>query len=96
MASGSTGGGSVDPDKLTLVNIRDGHVKYKNLKKDKLKLLGATFFNHIEDLELRLKKTKSPQHLHPQQDLQAPGKAQGVEGRRLCQREWHQRHGGQA
>jgi hypothetical protein len=61
MASGLTGGSvSTNPDKLTLANVRDGHVRYKNLKKDQLKLLCATFFDHIKDLELRLEKAKSP------------------------------------
>jgi hypothetical protein len=68
MASG--GSVSTEPEEPTLANVRDGHVKYKNLKKDQLKLLCATFFDHIKDLKLRLEKAKSPpQHLHPQRDL---------------------------
>jgi hypothetical protein len=48
MAGGLT---STDPShKLNLDNIRDGHIKFTNLKKDKLKELCATFFDHIENL----------------------------------------------
>jgi hypothetical protein len=60
MASGWTGSVSTDPDKLTFANARDGHVNYKNLKKDQLKELCATFLDHIEDLKLRLEKAKCP------------------------------------
>jgi hypothetical protein len=61
MAGGSTGSVSTNPTpKLTLANVRDGHIKYKNLKKDQLKELCATFFDHIEDLELRLEMSKAP------------------------------------
>jgi hypothetical protein len=61
-AGGSTGSVSTNPalNDLTLANVRDGHVKYKNLKKDQLKELCATFLDHIEDLELRLEKAKCP------------------------------------
>jgi hypothetical protein len=55
-------GGSVstDPDELTLANVKDGTIKYKNLRKNKLQLLCGTLLNHIKDLELelRLKKAK--------------------------------------
>jgi hypothetical protein len=61
MASGSTGLVSTNrTPELTLANVRDGHIKYKNLKKDQLKELCATFFDHIEDLKLRLEKSKAP------------------------------------
>jgi hypothetical protein len=62
MSGGSTGSVSTETahDKLTLDNVRDGHLKYKNLKKDQLKELCATFLDHIEDLELRLQKGKAP------------------------------------
>jgi hypothetical protein len=53
MVGSLTGSVSTDPphDKLTLANVRDGYVKYKNVKKDHLKELCATFLDHIEDLE---------------------------------------------
>jgi hypothetical protein len=55
-------GGSVstDPDELTLANVKDGTIKYKNLRKNKLQLLCGTLLKHIKDLELelRLKKAK--------------------------------------
>jgi hypothetical protein len=58
MAGGST---STDPThKLNLDNVGDGHIKFKNLKKDELKKLCSTFFDHIEDLEVRLEKAKHP------------------------------------
>jgi hypothetical protein len=58
MPGGSTGSVSTDPThKLSLANVRDGHIKIKNLKKDQLNELCATFFDHIEDLELRLEKS---------------------------------------
>jgi hypothetical protein len=126
----STGGSvSTNSDKLTLANIRDGIIKYKKLRKNKLQLLCGTFLDHIEDLErklriekakvekanveanakakalvehkaeynelkktigdreleLRLEKAKAPHNVStstPQQNLQAQGRAQGVEGDR--------------
>jgi hypothetical protein len=57
MAGGSV---SADPDELTLDNVRDGKVKYKNLKKDQLLELCATVLGHIKDLELGLEKAKAP------------------------------------
>jgi chromosome segregation ATPase len=47
-------------DKLTLANVRDGVIKYKNLRKNKLQLLCGTFLDHIEDLkrELGIEKAK--------------------------------------
>jgi hypothetical protein len=45
---------STDDDKLTLANVRDGVIKYKNLRKNKLQLLCGTFLDHIEDLERKL------------------------------------------
>jgi hypothetical protein len=60
-------GGSVSADpslnKLTLDNVRDGKVKYKNLKKDQLQELCATLLGHIEDLELGLEKAKAPHNV---------------------------------
>jgi hypothetical protein len=64
MASGSTGGSvSTNPDERTLAYVRDGHIKYKNMKKDQLKLLCGTFLDHIEDLKLRLEKAKAPHNV---------------------------------
>jgi hypothetical protein len=67
MAGGLTGSVSTNPalNKLTLDNVMDGHVKYKNLKKDQLKEACATFLDHIKDLELRLEKTKAPKMSPP-------------------------------
>jgi hypothetical protein len=50
-------------DELTLDNVRDGRVKYKNLKKDQLQDLYATLLGHIEDLELGLEKAKAPHNV---------------------------------
>jgi hypothetical protein len=60
--AGATGGlTSTHPDhELNLDNVRDGNIKIKNLKKDELKELCTTFYDHIEDLEVRLKKAKHP------------------------------------
>jgi hypothetical protein len=53
MASVSTGVlVSNDNDELTLANVRDGSIKYNNLRKNKLQLLCGTFLDHIEDLQL--------------------------------------------
>jgi hypothetical protein len=61
IAGGSTDTVSTDPThELNFANVRDGHIKFKNLKKDQLNELCATFFNHIKDLELRLEKSKAP------------------------------------
>jgi hypothetical protein len=58
MAGGST---STNPTHdQSLDNVRDGNIKFKNLKEDELKELCATFFDHIEDLEVRLEKVKPP------------------------------------
>jgi hypothetical protein len=65
MAGGSTSSVSTNPahHKLTLDIVRDGHVKYKNLKKDQLKELCAIFLDIIEDLELRLEEAKAPHNV---------------------------------
>jgi hypothetical protein len=65
MAGGLTRSVSASPalDKLTLDKVRDGHVKYKNLKKDQLKELCATLLGHIEDLKLGLEKAKAPHNV---------------------------------
>jgi DNA-binding Xre family transcriptional regulator len=65
MAGGLTRSVSASPalDKLTLDKVRDGHVKYKNLKKDQLKELCATLLGHIEDLELGIEKAKAPHNV---------------------------------
>jgi hypothetical protein len=60
MAGGSV---SADPDELTLDNVRDGKVKYKNLKKDQLQELCATLLGRIEDLELGLEQAKVPHNV---------------------------------
>jgi hypothetical protein len=57
----STGNGQmdgIDPDKLTLANLKDGTIKYKNLRKNKLQLLCGTLLDHIKDLDLELEKAK--------------------------------------
>jgi hypothetical protein len=46
---------STDPEELTLANVRDGIIKYKNLRKNKLQLLCGTFLDHIKDLERELR-----------------------------------------
>jgi hypothetical protein len=48
-----------DPDKLTLANVKDVTIKYKNLRKNKLQLLCGTLLDHIEDLELELRLEKA-------------------------------------
>jgi endo-alpha-1,4-polygalactosaminidase (GH114 family) len=42
-----------DPDELTLANVKDGIIKYKTLRKDKLQLLCGTLLDHIEDHEAK-------------------------------------------
>jgi hypothetical protein len=46
--------GQHQPDELTLANVRDGVIKYMNLRKNKLQLLCSTFLDHIEALERKL------------------------------------------
>jgi hypothetical protein len=40
-------------DKLTLANVKDGTIKYKTLRKDKLQLLCGTLLDHVEDYEAK-------------------------------------------
>jgi hypothetical protein len=52
----STGDGMMDgiaPDDLTHVNVMDGNIKYKTLKKNKLQLLYGNLLNHIKELKSR-------------------------------------------
>jgi hypothetical protein len=57
---GDNGGSvSTNPNELTLANVKDGSIKYKNLRKNKLQLLCGTLLDHIEDLELELRLEKA-------------------------------------
>jgi hypothetical protein len=47
------------PDELTPANVKDGTIKYKTLRKNKLQLLCGSLLNHIEDLELELRLEKA-------------------------------------
>jgi endo-alpha-1,4-polygalactosaminidase (GH114 family) len=50
----STGTGTdLDSDELTLANVKDGTIKYKTLRKDKLQLLCGTLLDHIKDYEAK-------------------------------------------
>jgi hypothetical protein len=77
-ATGTGGSRSLHPDhELILDNVRDGHIKIKNLKASELKELCTTFYDYIEDLEVRLEKSKHPpppQYLRG--GLRAPGRAE--------------------
>jgi hypothetical protein len=42
-----------DSDELTLANVKDGTIKYKTLRKDRLQLLCGTLLDHIEDYEAK-------------------------------------------
>jgi hypothetical protein len=60
MMSGGREGGGIKKCCLGLLQTALLSAEGKNLKKDQLNELCATFFHHIEDLELRLQKSKAP------------------------------------
>jgi hypothetical protein len=62
---------SIDPNNLTFANVRDGILKYKNLRKSRLQLLCGNFLDHIEDLklELRLEKAKALHNIELRAEL---------------------------
>jgi hypothetical protein len=59
MSTGSAQMDGIDPDKLTFANVKDGTIKYKYLRKNKLQLLCGTLLDHIKDLELELRLEKA-------------------------------------
>jgi hypothetical protein len=53
MSTGTGTGTDPDSDELTLENVKDGTIKYRTLRKDKLQLLCGTLLDHIEDYEAK-------------------------------------------